>query len=176
MKKLIFGVAIAALFLSACNNKSATTSSAADSAAMMTAKNKQTALNSEIAFSKGDVAAAFKDYSSDFVEYGDGTSKPKKNQDSLKIETKEFFAAFPDFKGDKIHAVAEGDTVMISGIWTGTFKKEYMKMKATGKSFKVPDVDIYTFNKAGKITSHSDIQSEATFLYQLGVPMPPKKK
>jgi hypothetical protein len=49
-------------------------------------------------------------------------------------------------------------------------------MKATGKVFKSPDVDIFTFNKDGKITSHSNIQSYILALYQLGVPMPVKKK
>jgi predicted ester cyclase len=89
---------------------------------------------------------------------------------------KSFLTAFPDFKGEKLHAFAEGDSVIVTGIWSGTFKGTYMKMKPTGKTYNAPDVDIFTFNKDGKITSHSSVQSEATFLYQLGVPMPQKKK
>jgi outer membrane murein-binding lipoprotein Lpp len=177
MKKIIFGAAaVAVLFLSACNSKTGTTAKTDDSTATTLAKNKQTALNSDLAFNKGDIDAAYKDYAADFVEYGDGTSKPRKNIDSLKIDNKAFLVAFPDAKGEKLHAVAEGDTVMITGVWTGTFKKDYRKMKATGKSFKSPDVDIFTFNKDGKITSHSNIQSYILALYQLGVPMPAKKK
>ncbi len=44
-------------------------------------------------------------------------------------------------------------------------------MKATGKSFKAKDVDIFTFNDAGKITEHRSVQSMATLMQQLGVPM-----
>ncbi|MDB5004157.1 MAG: hypothetical protein JWQ34_2382 [Mucilaginibacter sp.] len=177
MKKIILGAAaVAALFLSACNSKTGTTAKTGDSTATTLAKNKQTALNSDLAFNKGDVDGAFKDYATDFVEYGEGSSKPIKNVDSLKINLKQFFASFPDFKGEKLHAVAEGDTVIITGIWGGTFKNQFMKMKATGKSFKSPDVDIFTFNKDGKITSHSSIQSNISAMYQLGVPLTTKKK
>jgi predicted ester cyclase len=176
MKKLIPCVAIAALFLSACSTKSTTIASAADSVAMKTAKNKEAALNSNLAFIKGDVDAAFKDYSSDFVDYGDGSSKPMKNIDSMKMNNKAFLAAFPDLKVENMHAVGSGDTVIVTGTWSGTFKKEYMKIKPTNKSYKVPDADIFTFNKDGKITSHSNIQSLATYFYQLDIPMPAKKK
>jgi ketosteroid isomerase-like protein len=177
MKKIILAAAaVAALFVTACKTKTETTMKTTDSTAIILAKNKQTALNSDLAFSKGDIDAAYKDYATDFVEYGDGSSKPHKNIDSLKIDNKAFLVAFPDYKGEKLHAVAEGDTVMITGIWSGTFKKDYRKMKATGKVFKSPDVDIFTFNKDGKITSHSNIQSYILALYQLGVPMPVKKK
>ncbi len=176
MKKLISGVAIAALFLSACNNKSATTSSAADSAAIVSARNKTTAMNSDLAFIKHDVDGATKDYAPGFTELGNGADKPAKNLDSIKMGLKQFFAAFPDLKGENLHAVAQGDSVIITGTYSGTFTGAFMKIKPTKKMFKAPDADIYTFNKDGKITSHSNIQSDATYFYQLGIPMPPKKK
>lgn len=176
MKKIIFSAAIAAVFLSACNQKAETTVKTVDSTATLLERNKQVALNSDLAFNKHDVEASIKDYSADFVEYGSSGSKPMKNIDSIKTGLKDFFNAFPDFKGDDLHAIASGDTVMISGVWTGTFKNEFMKIKPTGKTFKAPDVDIFIFNKDGKIKSHSNIQSNATFFYQLGIPMPPKKK
>jgi predicted ester cyclase len=169
-------VAIAAFFLSACNNKSETTAKTGDSTATILTRNKQAALNANTAFTKGDIDGSVKDYASDFVEYGSGESKPQKNLDSIKISTKSFLKAFPDFKGEDMHAVAEGDSVIITAKWSGTFKSDYMKMKANGKSFKVNDVDIFTFNKDGKITSHSSIQGVATFLNALDLPMIPKKK
>lgn len=175
MKKIIFSAAIVALFLSACNQKAETTVKTVDSTTTLLGRNKQTALNSNLAFNSHDIEAAVKDYAADFVEYGSGSGKPMKSLDSIKMNLKSFFEAFPDFKGDQFHAFASGDTVIITGLWTGTFKKEYMKIKPTDKSFKAPDVDIFVFNKEGKIASHSNIQSEATFFYQLGIPMPPKK-
>jgi predicted ester cyclase len=176
MKKTILGAAVVVLFLSACNQKTETTVKTVDSAAMLLERNKQVALNSDIAFNKHDVEASIKDYSADFVEYGSGTGKPMKNLDSIKTGAKDFLTAFPDFKGEDLQAFASGDTVVITGTWSGTFKSEFMKIKPTGKVFKAPDADIFTFNKEGKITSHKNIQSNATFFYQLDIPMPPKKK
>lgn len=176
MKKIIFCVAVAAFYLSACNQKTEIVTKTVDSTASMSERNKQVALNSNNAFNKHDVEASVKDYAADFVEYGNGEGKAMKNIDSIKTGLKDFFTAFPDFKGDDFHAVASGDTVIITGIWSGTFKSEFMKIKPTGKSFKAPDADIFTFNKEGKITSHHNIQSNATFFAQLGIPMPAKKK
>jgi predicted ester cyclase len=176
MKKIITCVAMAALFLAACNNKSTSTASTADSAMMKVEKNKEAALNANNAFIKGDIEGSFKDYSKDFVDYGDGSTKPMKNIDSMKMNNKAFLAAFPDLKVENMHAVGSGDTVIVTGTWSGTFKKELMKIKPTGKSYKAVDADIFIFNKDGKIISHANIQSLATYFYQLGIPMPPKKK
>ncbi|MES2427152.1 MAG: ester cyclase [Bacteroidota bacterium] len=176
MKKIILSAAIAVLFLSACNQKAEITAKTIDTTATLLERNKQTALNSDLAFNKHDVEASVKDYAAGFVEYGNGSGKVMKNIDSIKTSTKEFFTAFPDFKGDDFHVFAAGDTVIITGVWTGTFKSEFMKIKPTGKSFKAPDADIFTFNKEGKITSHRNIQSNSTFFVQLGIPIPAKKK
>ncbi|MVN23409.1 ester cyclase [Mucilaginibacter arboris] len=176
MKKIIIGTALATCFLSACNTNSNTTLKGKDSSTASLEKNKQTALNSVEAYSKKDIAGILKDCSSDFVDYGTGEGKPMKNQDSIRTMMKSFFAAFPDYKGENFKAVAEGDTVIVTANWSGTFKNAFMNIKPTGKSFKAPDADIFTFNDAGKITSHKGVQSEGTFFYQLGISMPAKKK
>lgn len=177
MKKLIIGIASASCLLMACNNKSSTTATGTDSTTSNSNKIKQIALNSDLAFNNKDAEAVYKDCSSDFVDYGTaGESKPMKNIDSMKTNLKQLFVAFPDFKVENLYAIAQGDTVMVLGDWSGTFKSEYMKIKPTGKSFKLTDVDVYTFNKDGKINSHKSIQSETKILYQLGIPMPPPKK
>jgi predicted ester cyclase len=79
--------------------------------------------------------------------------------------------AFPDYKGENLMAIADGDKVAVLRDWSGTFKKDFMGMKATGKIFKAKDVDIFTFNDAGKITKHRSVQSMTTLMQQLGVPM-----
>jgi predicted ester cyclase len=175
MRRIIIGMAILACFLSACNSKTGSTVSGSDSTAVSTARNKQAALNSEEALIKKDVELMFKDCAPDFVDYGNGESKPIKNQDSIKTGLKSFLAAFPDFKGENLQAVAQGDTVVVTGLWSGTFKNAFMGMKPTQKSFKTLDADIFSFNKEGKMTSHRSIQSEATYFSQLGIPMPAKK-
>ena len=44
---------------------------------------------------------------------------------------------------------------------------EFMGMKPTGKSFKLKDVDLFTFNDAGKITEHRSVQSSQTYINQV---------
>jgi hypothetical protein len=169
MKKLILGVAIAALFLSACTqNKSTGTASLADSA---TIKNKSTAIAAIEAFNNHDVDAIYKDCAANFKDFGNGSMPPVSNMDTLKANMKGFLEALPDFKGENIQAVAAGDTVIVTADWSGTFKKDYMGMKATNKSFKAPDADVFIFNKEGKMISHRSIQGEPTYFYQLGIPM-----
>ena len=163
MRRIITGIAVLACFLSACNSKTGSTVNGSDSTAVSTARNKQIALNADLALIKKDVEGMFKDCAPDFVDYGNGEHQPMKNQDSIKTGLKSFLAAFPDFKGENLQAVAQGDTVIVTGLWSGTFKNAYMGMKPTQKSFKTTDADIFSFNKEGKITSHRSIQSEATY-------------
>lgn len=176
MKKLIIGMAIASFFLAACNNKASVTTGGSDSTAAYLKMIKQTALSTDSAFNKKDVDAMFKNCAPGFVDYGNGTGKPMTNADTIKAGLKSFFASFPDFKGEDFQAVAEDSTVIVTGTFSGTFKSDYMKIKATNKSYKAFDADIFTFNKAGKMTSHKSIQSDATLFYQLGIPMPPAPK
>ncbi len=83
---------------------------------------------------------------------------------------KSWLDAFPDYKGENLMAIADGDKVAVYGDWSGTFKKDFMGMKATGKSFKAKDVDIFTFNDEGNITEHRAVQSMGSIFQQLGVP------
>ena len=69
-------------------------------------------------------------------------------------------------------AVADGDYVIVYGTWTGTWKNDFMGMKATGKSFKVNDADIFKFNDAGKMMEHRSVQSMKTIAMQIGMKMP----
>ncbi|MBW4889420.1 ester cyclase [Mucilaginibacter sp. HMF5004] len=177
MKKLLIGLAVVSVIFAACNGKMSVSTNgvAADSTAAMIAKNKQTAINSEMAILKKDIDGIYKDCSADFVDYGSEEYKPMTKIDSLKINMKQFLDAFPDMKVENMKAFADSNTVVITGTWSGTFTKEFMKIPPTKKTYKLPDADIFTFNKEGKITSHRSIQSEIAYLTQLGVPLPPKK-
>jgi predicted ester cyclase len=161
----------AAFLLSACGGKGGANTSAADSAAMMVQKNKQTAMASEMAINKHDGDGVFKDCAPDYVDNGSGESKPMK-ADSAKASFKQFLVAFPDLKGDNLVCMGQGDTVVVMGTWTGTFKKAFGGMKPTGKAFKVFDEDIFSFNKDGKITSHKSVQSINTYISQVSAVTP----
>ncbi len=185
MKKF-FVFAVAASILYACNDSADSTSST-DSSSMNSStmndegskeeRNKQTALASISGFNKRDVEATLKDVDNDAMEYGDGSMPPVKGRDSVKKWMEGWFAAFPDIKSDNVMAAADGDHVMVYSETSGTWKNDFMGMKATGKSFKVRDVDIFKFNDAGKIIEHRNVQANEFMAKQVGMPMPtPAKK
>ena len=114
-----------------------------------------------------DKMVALMSYSA--VDYGDGTGKSNKGADSIKATMKSMMGAFPDFKATDLKYFADGDQVVVLGEYTGTFKNDMGKYKATGKQFKFPDADIFTLNDEGKITSHRYIQPDATMFSQIAV-------
>ena len=175
-------ITIVTLLFLACNNdKTSDTTNGTDSASNgmnskpdMKERNKETAMASEKAANDHNTDEVLKNVTADFVDYGDGSMPPIKGSDSAKAFVKMFMASFPDYKGENLMALADGDHVAVIGDWSGTFKKDLMGMKATNKQFKVKDVDIFTFNSDGKITEHRSIQSLDNILKQLGTSMPKK--
>jgi predicted ester cyclase len=137
----------------------------------MAEKNKETALAALQSVNSQNKDGVFKDAVPDVVDYGDGSTPPAKGIDSCKAFLQGFLTAFPDYKGENLMALAEGNHVAVFGDWSGTFKGELMGMKPTGKSFKVKDVDLFTFNDEGKITEHHSVQSLETMMMQLGAKM-----
>lgn len=182
MTRLLAMLAVAGLFAVSCTNAPAPTSNedttkaaAADkmNASDKLEKNKSAAMASLQGINSHDISAVLKDIATDFVEYGDGSGTPVKGMDSCKASLQMFFTAFPDIKGENLTAMAEGDRVVVFGDWSGTFKGKMMNMAPTGKSFKIKDADVFTFNENGQMTSHRSIQSMATMMMQVG---PDKKK
>src|SRR5688572_8488944 len=112
--------------------------------------------------------------SADAVDYGDGSGRSVKGVDSIKANMTAMMTSFPDFKGSDLKFFADGNHVVVIGEFSGTFKKDMGKYKATGKEFKFPDADIFTLNDEGKITSHRYIQPDATLFNQVGIKQPKK--
>ncbi|HYF31869.1 MAG TPA: ester cyclase [Chitinophagaceae bacterium] len=168
---------IAALYITACNDASTTTAgegkndSTAATQEDREERNKKTALASVNAFMSGNADEALKDAAPDAMDYGDGSIAAIKGVDSIKAGMKGYMASF-EVKGDNIEAVADGDYVYVSGDWTYTWKNDYMGMKASGKSVKYKDVDIFKFNNDGKITEHRSIVPWAYGMQAMGVPQP----
>jgi predicted ester cyclase len=178
MKQLLVYLSVAVFIISCNSNMPASSTNGMDSVmAAMSAKdsilekNKATALASVQAFSSGKMDDAFKDVSTDAVDYGDGMMAPVKGLDSIKSMVKGFLNAFPDYKGENFMVIGDGNHVAVFADYTGTFKNPMMGMKPTGKSFKVKDVDLFTFNDAGKITEHRSVQSGKTIMEMVGAKM-----
>ena len=183
MKKTIVLLAVATALLTACEtstNKAEGTdtkmsdSTNAESAESKTERNKKVVMASMEAMISKNVDEAFKNVASDAVDYGDGSMPPLKGKDSIMNMLKGYVNAFPDNKGNDLKYVADGDWVMVWGEWSGTFKNDFMGMKATNKSYKMKDVDIFRLNDAGQITEHHNVQSPNTMMGKVGA-MPPKK-
>jgi len=177
MKQLLAFLGIAVFILS-CNNSNPATPTTTDSAMTMRMakdsileKNKATALASAQSFNAGNMDEAFKNVAPDATDFGDGSMKPIKGVDSIKAMVKGFLAAFPDYKGENFLVLGDGNHVAVFADYTGTFKNPFMGMKPTGKSFKVKDVDLFTFNDEGKITEHRSVQSGKTMMDMVGAKM-----
>ena len=179
MKKLLLVFSASILLLAGCNgsndsaknNSTDSTSMAGSGNEGKEERNKQTALASIQSFNNRNVDDVLKDAEPNAVEYGDGSGPVIKGVDSIKVGMRAWMDAFPDYKGENLKAIADGDEVVVCGDWSGTFKKDFMGMKATGKSFKAKDADIFTFNDEGKITEHRAVQSMEGIFQQVGVPM-----
>ena len=178
MKQLLAFMGIAVFIISCNSNPPPNTNNAMDSAMAagmardsMLEKNKATALASAQAFNAGNMDEAFKNVTSDATDFGDGSMKPVKGADSIKAMVKSFLAAFPNYKGENFLVIGDGNHVAVFADYTGTFKNPFMGMKPTGKSFKVKDVDLFTFNDEGKITEHRNVQSGKTMMDMVGAKM-----
>lgn len=181
MKKVHLLAFAACLFFAACNDGATTTGDSPNDSTGNSTKmtqedkeerNKNVVLESMAAMNNHNPDDVLKNVTADGVDYGDGSMPAVKGIDSVKAGMKGFLAAFPDYKGDNLEAVADGDKVMVYGDWSGTFKNDFMGMKATGKSFKVKDVDIFTLNDEGKITSHRNVLPWSAIMEQVGAKMP----
>ena len=180
MKRLLSILATIYLFAASCTNAPGTASDKDSSKAAgptmgpstggtseMIEKNRATALAALQGFINHDANAVLKDVAPDFVDYGDGSGPPAKGTDSCKAFIQTYFTAFPDIKGENLMAVAEGNHVAVFGDWSGTFKGKMMNMEPTGKSFKIKDADLFTFNNNGQITEHRSVQSNGTMMTQI---------
>ena len=146
-------------------------SSDANSAEAKEERNKQTALASVEAVNKHDVSTMLKDLTPDAVDYNDGSWPPVKSKDSAVHFVTAWLTAFPDVKGENLKAVADGDLVVVWGDWSGTWKGDFMGQKATGKSYKLRDADVFRFNDEGKITEHHTFSTWGTMANQIGMKM-----
>lgn len=168
--KTLWIVAFTAIIFTACNSSTITSSDASQEA--KEERNKRIALASVSAFEKGNVDSVFKDVAPDAMDYGEGSNPPVKGVDSAKAGLKAWMAAVPNYKGSDFVAVADGDYVMVYGHWSGTWTKDFLGMKPTGRSFSINDVDIFKFNEEGKIIEHRSVQSNKEAARQIGMDMP----
>jgi predicted ester cyclase len=137
-------------------------------------RNKQIVLKRLKAMDTGRADSVIRDESTDkdFIDYRSGGEEPVKGIEAARSALQHWMNAFPDYKGNNFLVIAEGDFVMVYAEWTGTWKNDFKGMKATGKSFRIYDVDIFRLTDEGKVIEHRDIQSIPIIAKQVDMPIP----
>jgi predicted ester cyclase len=138
-------------------------------------RNKQIIMACLDNINKHNADSALKEADASFIDYSDGSMPPMKG-DSAKMVLKVYLSAFPDMKNLNPIYCADGDYVMVYSDVTGTWTGDLMGMKATGRSMKIKDVDVFKFNAAGKIIEHHNVQSVPCVMASLGASMPASTK
>lgn len=91
----------------------------------------------------------------------------KKTAEGVKKLIKEQITAFPDWHISVDYWLQQGNTHIVKWTLEGTHTGEYLGVKATGKRFKITDVDIETIVD-GKITEHDGAEDMLSLLQQIG--------
>ena len=166
MKKTMLLFAIGAVMASCNNDKDMAGKKENTMAAMETKqeRNKKVIAASMEAFAKRDIDAMVKDAAPGYTDYGDETTPPSTNLDSSKAFIKMLLESIDNYTASNAQLLADGDYVFYYADWSGTFKKDLMGFKATGKTIKYKDCDIFKLNEAGKITEHHSIQNMGALL------------
>ena len=90
-----------------------------------------------------------------------------RDREGFKLFFRMFRAAFPDQKFDIEFMVAEGEKVVAYGTVEGTHTGDFLGMQASGKPFKVRNIDICRFNAEGMIAEHWGLFDRASMMQQL---------
>lgn len=162
MKKTMLLFAIAAVMAS-CNNEKKDMGDKKESTVASTEtkqeRNKKVIMASMEAFAKRDIDAMVKDAAPGYTDFGDETTPPSTNLDSTKAFIKMLVGSIENYNASNAQLIADGDYVFYYADWNGTFKKDFMGFKATGKTIKYKDCDIFKLNEEGKITEHHSVQN-----------------
>jgi steroid delta-isomerase-like uncharacterized protein len=117
--------------------------------------------------STGDIEGFASHLADDFVEHEE-TPGLAPTKDGVKAFFRMQLAAFPDLRMDVEDLVASGDKVVIRGRITGTHRGDFMGMPATGKSVRVPLIDIFRFGDDGLVHEHWGVLDALAMMQQLG--------
>lgn len=121
-------------------------------------------------FSRGELEAVDAYLSEDFVNH-DPPFGVGADRDGMRAAGGSFRAAFPDWRSELHHLVAEGDLVAEHFTARGTHRGEVMGGPPTGREITLPGINIFRL-RDGRITERWGRLDDLRFLQQLGV-VPP---
>jgi steroid delta-isomerase-like uncharacterized protein len=119
-------------------------------------------------FSRGNISLVDELLAPDFVEHEELPPGIPPGREAVKQFSTLFRSAFPDLKITIDDIIAEGDKVVVRGIWSGTHKGEFMGIPPTGKSVSFGVIDIVRI-VGGKVVEHWGQMDTLRMMQQLGV-------
>jgi predicted ester cyclase len=122
----------------------------------------------EEVFNRGNISLVDELFAPDFVEHEELPPGIPPGREAVKQLSSMFRSAFPDFKVTIDDITAEGDKVVVRGIWSGTHKGEFMGIAPTGKSASFGVIDIVRI-AGGKVVEHWGQMDNLRMMQQLGV-------
>ena len=134
------------------------------------AKNTETAKQFLGSFEKKDDKAYTAALADDITHADYTRPEDAKGKDAAKKAFGELLKTFPDLKMTPTNIIAVGDHVIAEVEMSGTMKGDLGSVKPSGKSGTAHIVDVFRFNKDGKITWAGRWGSRAEFATAFGVP------
>jgi steroid delta-isomerase-like uncharacterized protein len=119
-------------------------------------------------FSRGNISLVDELLAPDFVEHEELPPGIPPGREAVKQFSTLFRSAFPDLKITIDDIIAEGDKVVVRGIWSGTHKGEFMGIPRTDKSVSFEVIDIVRI-VGGKVVEHWGQMDTLRMMQQLGV-------
>ena len=114
----------------------------------------------------GEVDAFMELVADDFVDHEEFPGLPE-----TKEGVRQFFelmrVAFPDFRIEPQHIVAEGDLVAVYMTMTGTHQGDFMGIRPSGRRMEVPGMDLVRI-RDGKAVEHWGVTDNLAMMQQLG--------
>jgi predicted ester cyclase len=98
----------------------------------------------------------------------EGSAQTGKGSESFKQFLTDFLKAFPDWRANIEHLVAENNLVMAFLNGTGTHKEEFHVIPPTNKPVNIRSADLYKIEN-GMITGHWDVVDQLNLLKQTDV-------
>ena len=127
----------------------------------------------EEAWNSGNFEKAYSYFAEDYVFEAVASGETAKGKGQLKALMNDLLQAFPDLKFEGKGAFVSGNKIAGEYVLSGTQKKEFHGMPATGKSFALRCCSILEF-EGGLFTRETAYWDTATMLRQLGhIPSPP---
>jgi predicted ester cyclase len=145
----------------------------ADYGGMTTTSNKQLveALISAL-FTKGDLTAVDRYLDPGFVDHDPPLPNAPDGLEGIRQAAELFRRAFPDWRSDDLHVIAEGDLVVEHFVAHGTHRGSVMGESSTGKDVVLRGINIFRIAD-GKIVERWGRLDDLGLLQQLGLAAAP---